>query len=395
MNGIDQVEITKIKVAIPIIGSVKWMGGVTYLHYLVSALSLIEKSKKPQIYLVFRDRHIEDLKVHEYMLHLFDGLIYVGNEKLDIEYNYIQCHSYDQLAQITNVYFPVISDVYSNRTSISWIPDFQHKYLPHMFSKEELESRDSQFNKIAQSDTVVIFSSENAKQDYYKFYPENKTLNRIMRFYLYPEIGWYKNNFEIFKKYNITKPYFICCNQFWKHKDHLTLFKAIKLLKETGIEIKLVLTGAKKDYRVPEYYDELMQYIKDNKLQENIIILGFIDRAEQIFLLRQSIAVIQPSLFEGWGTVLEDCRALGKKVILSDIEIHQEQKTDESIFFEKSNYTGLAGKIKVLLESEIHNISESKEYSAREKAKINVKEYAENFINIIIEAYLYYQNKGN
>lgn len=391
MNGIEKVDVSKLKIAIPIVGGTGWMGGVTYIHYLVSALALIEKNKKPQVYLVFRDRQIEDLKVHEYMFHLFDGLIYVGNEKLDIEYNYIQCDSYDHLAQITDVYFPVLSDVYFNRVAISWIPDFQHKYLPQLFSKEELDSRDSQFNKIAQSNTVVIFSSENAKQDYYRFYPENKTLNKVMRFYLFPEVDWYKNNFEILKKYNITKPYLICCNQFWKHKDHLTLFEAIKILKENGIDITLVLTGAKKDYRAPEYYEELMQYIKVNNLQENILVLGFIDRAEQIFLIRRSLAVIQPSLFEGWGTVLEDCRALGKKVLLSDIEIHTEQKTDETIFFEKSNYIDLSEKIYEVLGVDTNN--ELVESRAREKAKINVEKYAKNFIDIVIETYLYHQNK--
>jgi len=35
---------------------------------------------------------------------------------------------------------------------------------------------------------------------------------------------------------------------------------------------------------------------------------------------------VQPSLFEGWSTVVEDARALGKPIVLSDIPVHLEQQ---------------------------------------------------------------------
>ncbi len=38
--------------------------------------------------------------------------------------------------------------------------------------------------------------------------------------------------------------------------------------------------------------------------------LGFIDRGEQLQLMKNSIAIVQPSLFEGWSTVVEDTKAM-------------------------------------------------------------------------------------
>ncbi len=93
--------------------------------------------------------------------------------------------------------------------------------------------------------------------------------------------------------------YFIISNQFWKHKDHLTAFKAIKALVAEGVPVKLICTGNRTDYRFPEYSKELDTYISENNLQEHIIFLGMIPKNEQIRLLTNSIALIQPTLFEG------------------------------------------------------------------------------------------------
>ena len=48
-------------------------------------------------------------------------------------------------------------------------------------------------------------------------------------------------------------------------------------------------------------------------IKKYISILGFISRQDQLSLMRDAIAVIQPSLFEGWSTVVEDCKAIGAK----------------------------------------------------------------------------------
>ena len=46
-----------------------------------------------------------------------------------------------------------------------------------------------------------------------------------------------------------------------------------------------------------------------------------------------SAAVINPSLFEGWSTTVEEAKALDLNIILSDIPVHREQNPDRSIFF--------------------------------------------------------------
>ena len=59
-------------------------------------------------------------------------------------------------------------------------------------------------------------------------------------------------------------------------------------------------------------------------------------------LMRRSLAVIQPSLFEGWSTVVEDARALGKRIAISDIPVHLEQHPPGARVFARDSAESLA-----------------------------------------------------
>jgi glycosyltransferase involved in cell wall biosynthesis len=62
-------------------------------------------------------------------------------------------------------------------------------------------------------------------------------------------------------------------------------------------------------------------------------VLGIVPYEHMLALMRYSVAVINPSLFEGWSTVVEESRALGKEILLSDIVVHREQNPPRGRYF--------------------------------------------------------------
>jgi len=86
----------------------------------------------------------------------------------------------------------------------------------------------------------------------------------------------------------------------------------------------------------------LQNYVLQNNIQDNVRFLGFIDRIDQLALMKHSQAIIQPSLFEGWSTVVEDVKAMNQSLILSDIRVHREQIIRNVVFFEPENTVQLA-----------------------------------------------------
>lgn len=74
----------------------------------------------------------------------------------------------------------------------------------------------------------------------------------------------------------------------------------------------------------------------------NIKLLGFVERTEQLAIMKNAQFIVQPSLCEGWGTVLEDAKVLDKVVLLSNIPVHQEQQNKKCVLFDPHDPKQLA-----------------------------------------------------
>ncbi|QLY79118.1 glycosyltransferase [Clostridium intestinale] len=265
---------------------------------------------------------------------------------------------------------------------IYWIPDFQHINLPQMFSEKEIKERNDLFSYMIKSNNKLVLSSNDTfkvlKENYNQVNAEIEVVPFISNISdELSEITEERFN-KIKEKYKIEEKFIFVPNQFWKHKDHITVFKAIKYIKETYKEnIKFIFTGSKSDYRNKDYFNTLVEYIKENDIEDSINILGFIDRIDQLTLMAYSQFIIQPSLYEGWSTVVEDAKSLKKKIILSNIEVHIDQKNDVCIYFEKSNYKDLALKI-------MDNIDKECEFCNKGNHFKNSKYDKNNLANLIL-----------
>lgn len=378
----------KIQVGIPIIGGKNWLGGVSYIGLLVRALKTLPRNEQPELYLVVKDSTLKEYEIHKDFINYFDRVLFLGkdveNAKEILGTNIGVYHTVDELAQVIDFYFPVNTDIMPGLCYGSWIPDFQHKFLPEFFTKKDIEWRDSKFELIANKSPLTVLSSKHAENQFKYFFPKSNTITKVLSFYSLPDVSWYGiDPTTIQKKYCLPQEYIICCNQFWIHKDHKTLFKALSLLRKEGLDVNLVCTGSTFDYRTKNYFEELQKFISDIKITDLVHILGLIPRLEQIQLIRRSQFLVQPSLFEGWSTVVEDCRALGKPIILSDIEVHLEQNPNHGVYFKQNDPINLAEKIKELLSQSKPGPDLVKERKAKREANKNVKEFANRFMDII------------
>ena len=76
-------------------------------------------------------------------------------------------------------------------------------------------------------------------------------------------------------KATIPKNYFIVCNQFWPHKNHLVVLQAIDYLKKQNQPIHIVFTGKHNDIRNEKYVTELNNYINKTNINSSITFTAF------------------------------------------------------------------------------------------------------------------------
>lgn len=330
------------------VGCKEWVGGITYAEMVAKALSTLPYNERPPVSLIFASP--DRLEDYSSVVPLVDEIVLAGPSFREVADNLPKGFRFspDLHSALKNfsLVLPWNEEPLPGLSLGCWIPDFQHLRLPEFFSAEEIASRNRLMKAISSNAPFVILSSEDAKRDYSQFFPQAKATPFVMPFFSLPKPEWYTGNpVEVVRRYQLPEQFLICCNQFWAHKDHLTVFKAVAQLQQSGYHVQLVCTGFTHDYRHPSYFSTLQAKIAELGIQERVHILGLIPRDDQIQLLRYASAVVQPSLFEGWSTVVEDSRALGKRILLSKIGVHVEQNPHGATYFEPGNSCELAGLI--------------------------------------------------
>lgn len=229
--------------------------------------------------------------------------------------------------------------------TVAWIPDFQHRHLAHLFSKSAWFRRDIGFRAQINSGRVIMLSSEDTQNDCENFYRKSRGSTAVVRFAIDFELKEHlSRKREMMKTYDLPQRYFYLPNQFWKHKNHPIVIDALCELRARslldGIP-PIVLTGLANDPRDNSYFPELMKRVESEGLKEHFRYLGLIPYRDVFGLAGTCDALINPSLFEGWSTTVEEAKGLGAPLILSDINIHREQKPDAT-FFDPADASALA-----------------------------------------------------
>lgn len=269
---------------------------------------------------------------------------------------------------------------------IAWIADFQHIHLPEMFSDKEVQLRNRAFLRTAKRADRVMLSSQSALEDFQSFAPEYAHKGRVVNFVAQISVSVYDSDpNRVCELYHLPEQFIYLPNQFWKHKNHQLVVEALSRLKARNIDVTVVCSGNTNDYRNPDYFLGLQSAIEHLKVQDRYIILGMIPNEHIFPLMRQSIAVLQPSLFEGWSSSVEEAKSLGKRIILSDLAVHREQNPPSALFFDPFDAESLANCLLKTLEEATPGPDRLMEIYARENLPHRIKDFGEAFMKICRE----------
>ncbi len=360
-------------------------GLVIYILNIIRSFKLLDDEHQPHLIIIYsKESPLEEIKQIDYphIEYYFFKPLKRTFIKLAINKIFktlfrtypLKRHSFPKDFDILYPYFEC-EETYYLKNRIYWKPDFQEQYFPQYIPKGELDFVNSEMRKIASNKNYkLILSSQNALNDFEKYFSPYSNTTGLLRFLsLIPDISNVDAK-RILKKYNITKKYFIVANQFWPHKNHMLIAEAMKILYKQNNDFQIVMTGKKTSYRDKMYFTKMEKFLIENGLFRDVKMTSFISREDQLVLMKNSMAVLQPSLFEGWSTVIEDCKALNHFVIASDLEVNIEQINTNCLFFKRHSSTDLADKMKMVLNGE--TTIEKTDYTK------NIYEFKEKLIEV-------------
>jgi glycosyltransferase involved in cell wall biosynthesis len=306
-----------IRVALPDLQP-GWVGGVRYLLSLQKAIEALEQQGVVEVVRHPRFHLNENLARKRYGL--LNALTY----------------SFDTIRGVNALNLPRPLGVLSKR-SLAWIPDLQDIERPEFFSAEEILRRSNLRKNYLRKDRAFVFSSNHALKVFNSIGYTHPLIAGTLRF-----TSIFESVFED-RDSNQTcagckeNGYFYLPNQWWVHKNHPWAVESFTEYQKLGGKAHLVLTGTEGDTRWPDYSAHKV-FSKFNV--KNVHRLGLVSRSLQRELYNETLAVIQPSSYEGWSTTIEEAFTLGAPVIASDIPSNREQlenRADSVLISLKSN----------------------------------------------------------
>lgn len=225
--------------------------------------------------------------------------------------------------------------------------DLMHIYEPQfkeVNSSKQVYLRNKKFTDICISSKIVLVDSEVGREQIIESYGDiaRRLEEKIEILPFIPAAYIFDGDEEVCTELKFAKFVFYPA-QFWSHKNHIRLIKAIKKLKEEGLVVNLVLVGAEKNS-----YSDVITTIKELKLERQIQIMGFVPDREMVYLYRRARLLCMPTFFGPTNIPPLEAFALGCPVAISGIYATPEQVGDAALLFDPNSVDEIADCIKML-----------------------------------------------
>jgi glycosyltransferase involved in cell wall biosynthesis len=235
----------------------------------------------------------------------------------------------------------------------SW--DIAHKITPYLpeFSGlgNQTKKRDNVAKKVFAKAYKIVVGTSVGKDELMNVYginPERLLVNPLPQEAIPEKINRQRTTSTIIYPAN-----------FWPHKNHAILIKAIKLLvDQSDINVNLILTGSDRGA-----YGSLKSLVENLSLDDHVDFRGFVTTDELHNLYASSSLLVFPTLIGPDNLPPLEALARGCQITVSDIPGAREQFGKFSTYFDPYDVRSVAGAIQEALKKDSSSFSDEEIYS--------------------------------
>ncbi|MEE8525084.1 MAG: glycosyltransferase, partial [Thermoanaerobaculia bacterium] len=214
------------------------------------------------------------------------------------------------------------------------VHDLQYQAYPEFFSSEERATRDRDFRRAVEVADRIVTVSEYVRHTVLD--SSGLDAGRVVAIHnglaqQLPEMAADRVD-EILARHGLERGRFLLYPaNFWPHKNHRMLLAAYGRFRHRRPDaaIKLVLTGADRPDPGP-----ILDAARGMGLGDAVVYPGFVPEDELMVLMRSCLALIFPSLYEGFGMPVVEAMACGRPVLASNAASIPEVAGDAALLFD-------------------------------------------------------------
>lgn len=260
--------------------------------------------------------------------------------------------------------------------------DAQQHYYPEFFSEEELRIRRETYQASLEEARRIIVASEFTRQSVQEAFGVPAEKVRVVPMSAEPGFAPVpKEEVEAVRRfYGLPEDFLFYPAYTWPHKNHVRLLQALALLKQRHGQVPaLVLSSA-----VPSFPgEEVRSAVLEQGLDDSVRFLSL--RREHLpAVYSAALALVFPSLFEGFGYPVVEAMACGCPVVSSQATSLPELVGEAGLLFDPLDVEAMAAAIeRVLLDRDFREelarkgLERAKHFSLERVAQETVKVYRE------------------
>jgi glycosyltransferase involved in cell wall biosynthesis len=260
------------------------------------------------------------------------------------------------------------------------IHDLMHRYepsFPEVSAGGIYESRELLFSRHARYAAAVLVDSPIGKKHVLESYNVAEQKVHILPFIPNPLLeGEGKRPKSIPEKFS---QFVFYPAQFWSHKNHVSIIKAISLLPKS-LKMHCVFVGTTDK----SGYEDVVCAMEQFKVSERVHILGYVSDEEIVWLYKNAFALVMPTFFGPTNIPPLEAFQYGCPVIASNVYGMPDQLGEAALFIDPRSPFQIAKSICLLAEdSALRSRLIANGYS--QVAKWTKQDFKNTFLNVLYQ----------
>lgn len=215
--------------------------------------------------------------------------------------------------------------------------------FPEVRAYGEFERRHNYYLRSLPQALLVITDSAQLSERLHRRYGVDYNRLLVQRFRPSPYLDVDGPTVErVLNVYGLEPGYWFYPAQFWAHKNHVRVLEALLLLRQRGIDQRVVFTGSDKGFR-----GVVEDHARRLGMTGNVRFLGFVPSEHLRGLYLGSIGLVFPSYFGPTNLPPLEALALGKSVVCSDF--HKPSLGSTARYFAPDDPVALADQLEAVV----------------------------------------------
>lgn len=220
------------------------------------------------------------------------------------------------------------------------ILDLCHRFgrrFPESASPREYRYRERKYRNICRWSKGVVVDAELVRRQVIEAY--GMAAERV---HVFPQIAprYMHDNVtppDFDRRYQLPAKFLFYPAQFWEHKNHKNLLRALASLKGEFPDLKLVLAGGKKNA-----YDAVVSLAHDLGIADDVVFLGYVPDADMPELYRRARALVYATYFGPCNIPPLEALVAGCPMALADVTSMPDRVGDAALVFNPDSVAEMA-----------------------------------------------------